>query len=89
MTAQSVGVNALAAPIQLHGWQVKRYLSGSDVEHFSACMYAYCSNMAKLGMKSKILQYLMGHLYISCMMNVYTHIELDDAAEELKRLEKF
>lgn len=45
--------------------------------------------MAKSGMNPKILHYLMGHLDISVTMNVYTHIRLDDAEEELKQMEEF
>ena len=40
-------------------------------------------------MNPKTLQYLMGHSDISVTMNVYTHIEFDDAEEELKRMEEF
>lgn len=53
------------------------------------CRHIYCSNMAKLGMNPKTLQYLMGHSDISITMNVYTHIGFDDSEEELKRMEKF
>ena len=53
------------------------------------CRHTYCSNMAKLGMNPKTLQYLMGHSDISVTMNVYTHIGFDDAEEELKRMEAF
>ena len=53
------------------------------------CGHTYCSNMAKLGMNSKNLQYLMGYSDISVTMNVYTHIGFDDAEEELKRMEEF
>ncbi len=53
------------------------------------CRHTYCSNMAKLGMNPKTLQYLMGHSDISVTMNVYTHIGFDDAEEELKRMEEF
>ena len=53
------------------------------------CRHTYCSNMAKSGMNPKTLQYLMGHSDISVTMNVYTHIEFDDAEEELKRMEEF
>lgn len=31
----------------------------------------------------------MGHSDISVTMNVYTHINFDDAEEELKRMEEF
>ena len=40
-------------------------------------------------MNPKTMQYLMGHSDISVTMNVYTHIEFDDAEEELKRMEEF
>ena len=53
------------------------------------CRHTYCSNMAKLGMNPKTLQYLMGHSDVSVTMNVYTHIGFDDAEEELKRMEEF
>lgn len=53
------------------------------------CRHTYCSNMAKSGMNPKTLQYLMGHSDISVTMNVYTHIGLDDAEKELRRMEEF
>ena len=40
-------------------------------------------------MNPKTLQYLMGHSDISVTMNVYTHINFDDAEEELRRMEEF
>lgn len=40
-------------------------------------------------MNPKTLQYLMGHSDISVTMNVYTHVNFDDAEEELKRMESF
>ncbi|MDE7423559.1 MAG: site-specific integrase [Lachnospiraceae bacterium] len=53
------------------------------------CRHIYCSNQAKAGMNRKTLQYLMGHSDISVTMNVYTHIGLDDAEKELRRMEEF
>ena len=50
------------------------------------CRHTYCSNMAKSGMNPKTLQYLMGHSDIGVTMNVYTHLGLEDASEELERL---
>lgn len=50
------------------------------------CRHTYCSNMAKSGMNPKTLQYLMGHSDIGVTMNVYTHLGLEDASEELARL---
>ena len=53
------------------------------------CRHTFCSNMAKSGMNPKTLQYLMGHSDISVTMNVYTHVGLNDAEEELRRMEDF
>ena len=38
-------------------------------------------------MNPKTLQYLMGHSDIGVTLNVYTHLGLEDAAEEIKRME--
>ena len=43
-------------------------------------------SMARSGMNPKTLQYLMGHSEIGVTMNVYTHLGLEDASEELARL---
>ena len=43
--------------------------------------------MARSGMNPKTLQYLMGHSEIGVTMNVYTHLGLEDAADELARLQ--
>lgn len=51
------------------------------------CRHTYCSNMAKFGMNPKTLQYLMGHSDIGVTLNTYTHLGLEDAEDELKRLE--
>ena len=51
------------------------------------CRHTYCSNQARAGMNPKTLQYLMGHSDIGVTMNVYTHLGLEDAADELKRIE--
>lgn len=50
------------------------------------CRHTYCSNMAKSGMNPKALQYLMGHSDISVTLNTYTHVNLEDAREEVARL---
>lgn len=52
------------------------------------CRHTYCSNMARAGMNPKTLQYLMGHSDISITMNTYTHLGLDDAKEEMIRLQE-
>lgn len=50
------------------------------------CRHTYCSNMARAGMNPKTLQYLMGHSDIGVTLNTYTHLGLEDAADELSRL---
>ena len=40
-------------------------------------------------MNPETLQYLMGHSDISVTMNVYTHLNFNDAGEELRRMEEF
>ena len=52
------------------------------------CRHTYCSNMAKSGMNPKTLQYLMGHSDIGVTMNVYTHLGLEDAKDEMVRMEE-
>lgn len=44
--------------------------------------------MAKSGMNPKTLQYLMGHSDIGMTLNTYTHLGLEDATDELKRMEE-
>ncbi len=39
-------------------------------------------------MNPKTLQYLMGHSDIGVTLNTYTHLGLEDAAEELRRMEE-
>ena len=52
------------------------------------CRHTYCSNQARARMNPKTLQYLMGHSDIGVTMNVYTHLGLDDAKEEMTRMEE-
>jgi len=42
--------------------------------------------MAKSGMNPKTLQYLMGHSDIGVTLNVYTHVGMEDAEKELKKM---
>lgn len=51
------------------------------------CRHTYCTNMAKAGIVPKSLQYLMGHSEIAITMDTYTHLGLEDAQNELMRLE--
>ena len=52
------------------------------------CRHTYCSNMARSGMNPKTLHYLMGHSEIGVTMNTYTHLGLEDATDELRRVEE-
>ena len=47
------------------------------------CRHTFCSNMAKSGMNPKTLQYIMGHSDISVTLNVYAHVNFDDAKAEV------
>ena len=44
--------------------------------------------MTRAGMNPKTLQYLMGHSDIGVTMNTYTHLGLEDAQNEMVRLEE-
>lgn len=44
--------------------------------------------MVRAGMNPKTLQYLMGHSDIGVTMNTYTHLGLEDAQNEMVRLEE-
>ena len=45
------------------------------------------STKTNAGTNPKTLQYLMGHSDIGVTLNTYTHLGLEDAADELKRME--
>ena len=51
------------------------------------CRHTFCTNMAKRGISVETLKYIMGHTDISVTLNVYTHLKLEDAEKEIKRLE--
>ncbi len=48
--------------------------------------HTYCTNMIKRQISVKTLQYLMGHADIQTTLNVYTHIKLEDARDELEQM---
>lgn len=50
------------------------------------CRHTFCSNMAKSGMNPKTLQYIIGHSDISVTLNTYTHVNFEDAKNELERI---
>lgn len=50
------------------------------------CRHTFCSRMAAARMNPKVLQYIMGHSDISVTLNTYTHMEFEDASEEMRRI---
>ena len=54
--------------------------------HPHVCRHTFCSNMAKSGMNPKTLQYIMGHSDIGVTLNTYTHLQFEDALEEMKKV---
>ena len=48
--------------------------------------HTFCTKMAMSGMNPKVLQYIMGHGDISVTMNTYTHVNYDNAKEEMEKL---
>lgn len=50
------------------------------------CRHTFCSNMAKSGMNPKTLQYIMGHSDVSVTLNTYTHVNFEDAKDEMRRV---
>ena len=68
----------------------KKLHPDSPLPHITphVCRHTYCSNMAKVGMNPKTLQYLMGHSDIGVTMNTYTYLGLEDAKDEMIRMEE-
>lgn len=50
------------------------------------CRHTFCSNMARRRMNPKTLQYIMGHSSISITLDIYAHVNHDDAISEMDRL---
>ena len=75
-------------------WALKKYHKlhpDKPLPHITPHVFrhTFCTNMALAGMNVKSLQYLMGHSEADITMNVYTHINYDYAAEELKKIVDF
>ncbi len=51
------------------------------------CRHTYCTNQVKRGLGVKTVQYLMGHADVETTLNIYTHIRLEDAKDDLERTE--
>lgn len=85
-------------PLVAMHWQhrlshmVKRYNDINRVQMPNitpyVCRHTYCSNLTKSAMNPKTLQYLLEHSDIVVTLNVYTRNGLDDATEELRKLEE-
>ena len=50
------------------------------------CRQTFCSNMAKSGINPKTLYYIMGHSDIGITLNTCTHLQYDDAKEEMEKV---
>ena len=64
----------------------KKYFFVPYLTRPHVCRHIFCSDMAKSGMNPKTLQYIMGHSDISVTLNVYTHLNYDDAEEEMQKV---
>lgn len=51
------------------------------------CRHTYCSNLVKQKVSVSTIQYLMGHSSCEIALDVYTHLRVDDAKNELKKIE--
>lgn len=61
----------------------------TEVQNFMLVVCFGCTiGFLKAGMNPKTLQYLMGHSDIGVTMNTYTHLGLDDAKNEMIRMEE-
>ena len=77
--------NALNGLVKKHNKMYRDYELPHITPH--VLRHTFCTNMAKRGISVEILKYLMGHTDISVTLNVYTHLKLEDAEKEIKRLE--
>lgn len=89
-------ISQQGTPMAAQHWQgyfrriCKKYNDSHDVPlppitpH--VCRHTFCSNMAKMGMNVKALQYIMGHSNISVTLNVYTHLKYLDAEKEMQEI---
>ena len=49
------------------------------------CRHTFCTNQVKRGLGVKTVQYLMGHADVQTTLNIYTHVRLEDAKDDLER----
>ena len=72
-------------------WALKKFKKlHPDIElpHITPHVFrhTFCTNMANAGLDVKSLQYLMGHSDVGVTLNVYTHSNYDQAADQLLKL---
>ena len=72
-------------------WAMKKYQKlhpDKPLPHITPHVFrhTFCTNMANAGMDIKTLQYVMGHSDVGVTLNVYTHVQFDDAQAELLRV---
>lgn len=72
-----------------HAWRKYNSIYKEELPPITphVCRHTYCTIKAKSGMNPKTLQYLMGHSEVSITMDTYTHLGLQDAWDELSRLQ--
>ncbi|MBR2927591.1 MAG: site-specific integrase [Oscillospiraceae bacterium] len=75
-------------------WAMKKYRKlypNSPLPHITPHVFrhTFCTNMASAGLDIKKLQYIMGHSDVGVTMNVYTHMNYEQAAEQMARVVEF
>lgn len=50
------------------------------------CRHTFCSRMANSGINPKTLQYIMGHSNINVTLNIYSHVNSQEAKKEIERI---
>ena len=67
----------------------KKYIekTGNDIGTVSAHVFrhTYCSRLVERGVPIKVVQYTMGHANISTTMNIYTHIDMEDVKNSIRK----
>ena len=70
---------------------MRKYLAAHPGESFPCVTphvlrHTFCTNMANAGMNAKNLQYIMGHSSVSVTLDVYTHADYENAAEQMLKI---
>lgn len=75
-------------------WAMKKYKKlhpDKPLLHITPHVFChtFCTNMENTGIGIKTLEYVMGHSDVSITLNVYTHVSLDRAVEQMKKIINF